>query len=184
MGNHHLILGELTDYITGETLADTHDERLRQQLAAWLVEKKLFSKNEIIARKKILAVADANKALVPLDFQISLTGNIGMIVKYAPGSITTRHRPALALSRLVAPYQIPVVIVTNGRSADVLAGDTGQRLAEGLDGIPDRPSLLGVMARHAWQPISSKQHDMESRILYAFEVDGACPCDDTVCRIS
>ncbi len=35
---HHLILGELTDYLTEETLADTHDERLRQKLSGtWLI---------------------------------------------------------------------------------------------------------------------------------------------------
>jgi Type I restriction enzyme R protein N terminus (HSDR_N) len=184
MGNHHLILGELIDYITGETLTDTHDERLRQELAKWLVENKLFQKKELLPRKKILAVADVHKAWVPLDFQVEMEQKIGMIVKYAPGSITTRHRPALALSRLAVPYQVPIVVVTNGRTADVLDGDTGRRLAEGLDGIPDRPSLLAVMAQFNWQPIEQKQYEMESRILYAFEVEGACPCDDTVCKIS
>ena len=34
MDGHHLILGELTDLITGETLTDTHDERYRQKLIA------------------------------------------------------------------------------------------------------------------------------------------------------
>lgn len=184
MGNHHLILGELRDYLTGGTFTDTHDERLRQELAKWLVEKKQFQKNEILARKKILASAGIHKAWVPLDFQIEVSHKIGMIVKYAPGSITTRHRPALALSRLAAAYQIPIVVVTNGRTADVLAGDTGRRLAQGLEGIPDRRSLLDVMAACPWQPVEQKQHEMESRILYAFEVDGACPCDDTVCKIS
>ena len=184
MGNHHLILGELIDYITGETLTDTHDERLRQELAKWLVEKKQFQKKELLTRKKILALAGVHKAWVPLDFQVEVKQKIGMIVKYGPGSITTRHRPALALSRLAAPYQIPVVVVTNGRTADVLAGDTGRRLAEGLDGIPDRPSLISLMASFSWQPIEQKQHELESRILYAFEVEGTCPCDDTVCKIS
>ena len=138
----------------------------------------------MLPRNKILAVAGDYSAWVPLDFLVKVEHKIGMIVKYAPGSITTRHRPALALSRLAAPYQIPVVIVTNGRGADVLSGDTGNRLAEGLDGIPDRRSLLDVMAACPWQPVEQKQHEMESRILYAFEVDGACPCDDTVCKIS
>ena len=39
MNGHHLILGELTDYITGETLKDTHDERYRQQIARRLIDK-------------------------------------------------------------------------------------------------------------------------------------------------
>ena len=37
---HHLILGELIDFITGETLQDTHDERYLQKLARLLVEQK------------------------------------------------------------------------------------------------------------------------------------------------
>ena len=38
MGKHHLVLGELTDYITGETRVDTHDERARQTIARLLVD--------------------------------------------------------------------------------------------------------------------------------------------------
>ncbi len=184
MGNHHLILGELRDYLTGETLTDTHDERLRQKLAKWLVEHKQFQKSELVAREKILAVAGGHKAWVPLDFQIRINERTGMIVKYAPGSITTRHRPALALARLAAPYQIPVVVVTNGRMADILAGDSGRRLAEGLEGIPDRSFLMDRMQRFTWPGVTERQQEMESRILYTYEVEGACPCDDTICRIS
>jgi len=44
---HHLILGELVDYITGETIEDTHDERYRQKLAHLLVEHKGYFKKEI-----------------------------------------------------------------------------------------------------------------------------------------
>ena len=47
MDNHHLILGELVDFITGETLTDTHDERYRQKLAKILVTYKGYHKNEI-----------------------------------------------------------------------------------------------------------------------------------------
>jgi hypothetical protein len=25
---------------------------------------------------------------------------------------------------------------------------------------------------------------LESRVAYCYEVDGACPCDDTICRLS
>lgn len=41
---HHLILGELTDYLTEETLADTHDERLRQKIVRHLVDTCGFDK--------------------------------------------------------------------------------------------------------------------------------------------
>ncbi len=45
---HHLILGELTDYLTEETLADTHDERLRQKLSGtWLIPADLTKTDHI-----------------------------------------------------------------------------------------------------------------------------------------
>ena len=44
MQGHHLILGELVDFITGETIRDTHDERFRQNLARMLVNQKGFMK--------------------------------------------------------------------------------------------------------------------------------------------
>ena len=36
------------------------------------------------------------------------------LLTFGPGSIVSRERPALAVARLVAPYQVPVVVVTNG----------------------------------------------------------------------
>ena len=38
--SHHLIYGHCNDFITGETVVDTDDERYRQKLARFLVEKK------------------------------------------------------------------------------------------------------------------------------------------------
>ena len=40
MDGHHLILGELDDLITGESIKDTHDERYRQRIARLLVDEK------------------------------------------------------------------------------------------------------------------------------------------------
>ena len=40
MNGHHLILGKLSDYLTGDTLDDTHDERYRQKIARLLVDRK------------------------------------------------------------------------------------------------------------------------------------------------
>jgi hypothetical protein len=41
--------------------------------------------------------------------------------------------------------------------------------------------LEGICNRHAWTSIAEERAEKESRILMAFEVDGSCPCDDSVC---
>jgi hypothetical protein len=180
---HHLILGKVTDFISGGSIDDTHDERYRQHLAQLLVEKKGFAKDEITPQKEIYACADENKAIIRLDFYIMLANRIRMIIKYGPGSLVTRHRPALAIARLLALYQIPLVVVTNGEDADILAGKSGKVLVSGLARIPSRRELLLQTTDSKYEPISPKQVEIESRILYAYEVDGSCPCDETICRL-
>ena len=106
-----------------------------------------------------------------------------MIIKFGPGSLVTRQRPALALSRLVAPYQIPIVVVTNGEDADILEGKTGEVFAQGLQSIPSKKDLVKKVTTMNFIRISSEQAEIESRIVYAYEVDGSCPCDDTICRL-
>ena len=132
MQGHHLILGELVDFISGEILADTHDERYRQKLARMLVNQKGFMKKEINPRRELRVSAGKKNAIVKIDFEINVSGKIGMIIKYGPGSLVTRQRPALAASRLVAPYQIPMVVVTNGKDAEIIEGKTGKVVAHGL----------------------------------------------------
>lgn len=171
---HHLILGELVDFITGETIEDSHDERYRQKLAKLLVQIKDYTKNDIKSRFEIPVSADAKKAVVKVDFVIILSDKICMIMKYSPGSLVTRHRPALAASRLVASYQVPIVVATNGENADILDGFTSEVISSGLESIPNREQLSKRVADIPFEQISSRQVEMESRIIYAFEIDGCC----------
>jgi hypothetical protein len=183
MQGHHLILGELVDFITGETIRDTHDERFRQNLARMLVDQKGFMKKEIKPRRELRISAGEKSAMIKIDFEIKVSGKIGMIIRYGPGSLVTRQRPALAASRLVAPYQIPIVVVTNGKDADILEGKTGEVVAQSLQSIPSKRDLIEKVTTMNLHRISAKQAEIESRIVYAYEVDGSCPCDDTVCRL-
>jgi len=183
MQGHHLILGQLVDFITGEIIADTHDERYRQQLARMLVNQKGFLKKEIIPRRELLVSAGGNRAIVKIDFETNISGKIGMIIRYGPGSLVTRRRPALAASRLVAPYQVPVVVVTNGENAEILEGVSGEVVAQGLESIPAKAELIETVSGTNLDRISAKQAEIESRIVYAYEVDGSCPCDDTICKL-
>ncbi|MBC2711974.1 MAG: type I restriction enzyme HsdR N-terminal domain-containing protein [Desulfosarcina sp.] len=184
MGGHHLILGKIDDFITGEVLADTHDERYRQKIARILVTDKGYAKADIHPRNPLIVAAGNRKGHLWVDFTVTVDDRTAMVVKYGPGSLVTRYRPTLAISRLMAPYQIPVVVVTNGESADILDGETGKLTASGFNRIPSRKDLMQQLARVDFSPISLKRAAMEARIVYAFEIDGSCPCDDAACRIA
>ena len=59
MNGHHLILGELRDFITGATLKDTHDERYRQKIARLLINRKGYRSTDIEPRKALPVQAEA-----------------------------------------------------------------------------------------------------------------------------
>ncbi len=183
MNAHHLILGTITDFITGVPLDDTLDERYRQQIARLLVSRKGYDKSEVHPRIPCTVAAGAKQARLTIDFGVHFRNRYWMVIRFGPGSLVTRHRPALAASRLIAPYQVPVAVVTNGEDADILDGETGQCIARGMEHIPEKASLIRQYGDRAFTPLTEKAIEMASRILYAFEVDGACPCDDTICRL-
>lgn len=174
MNNHHLVLGTCTDYLTGEELEDTHDERYRQSLARRLVEGCGFSRSDIAPRQRHPFDMEGRQVEIGIDFVVTLAARKVMIVKYAPGSLVTRHRPALAASRVLAPYQIPRVVVTNGQEADILDGSSGRILASGLDAVPMRSELAAMAQGAPFAPIDEKTATMARRILYAFEIHGTC----------
>ncbi len=148
------------------------------------MEEKGYFKKEITPRFDLLIKADNNRAVIKIDFLVTLENRICMIIRYGPGSLVTRHRTSLAASRLVAPYQVPVIVVTNGKAADILDGRNGKVVASGLEAIPARMELMQKTAENQFGIITRARAEQESRIIYAFEVDGSCPCDDTICKLS
>lgn len=183
MEGHHLILGELVDFLTGAVLKDTHDERYRQKIARLLINQKGYAKTDIEPRKDLAVQADDKKAILKVDFIITLAQQVLMVIKYGPGSLVTRRRPVLAVSRLIAGYQVPVAVITNGQDAEIISGSSGEVIATGLDAIPAKQDLARRTTSEILKPITAHQAEMESRILYCYEVDDSCECDDDICRL-
>ncbi|MBW2469713.1 MAG: type I restriction enzyme HsdR N-terminal domain-containing protein, partial [Deltaproteobacteria bacterium] len=148
-----------------------------------LVNQKGYAKTDIEPRKALVVQADDKKAVLKVDFIIRLEQRVSMVIKYGPGSLVTRRRSALAVSRLITAYQVPVAVITNGQDAEIISGLTGQVIASGLDAIPDRQALVRQAIEKNFKPISEKQAEMESRILYCYEVDDSCECDEDICRL-
>ncbi|MBT3310790.1 MAG: hypothetical protein HN737_13600 [Desulfobacterales bacterium] len=183
MNGHHLILGTLVDFLTGETINDTHDERFRQKIARMLITDLGYDKEDINPGPDLLVKADNKKAVIKIDFVIKAHKKVCMIIRYGPGSLVTRYRAALAVSRVFTSYQIPVVVVTNGIKADIMNGSSGKITGAGLESIPDKEKLIQIEVENTFDQISEKQAEMESRIIYSFEVDGCCPCDNNIIKL-
>jgi len=177
---HHLVLGELLDFITGERRIDTHDERYRQKISKHLVQTLGHAKEDIQQNIVLTIAAGDQRASIRVDFLIDQADKTCMLIKYAPGSLVTRRLSNLALSRVLLPYQIPVIVTTNGEDAEIING-LGKLIGQGLDSIPSKTNLEKLEISESFPVISERLHEKASRIAYAYEVDGACPCDTDVC---
>lgn len=179
--SHHLIYGTCRDYLTGESLVDTDDERIRQRLAMFLVKDKGYAKSDLEPRLKIDTLFAGQFVVSLIDFVVRAEGRRFMVVRYGPGSLVTRERPAIAAARVLEPaYQIPLAVVTNGEDAELLDSLSGKVLATGLDAIPGRQEAPALVASLAFNPLADPgKRERELRILNAFDVEVCCaggPC--------
>lgn len=178
--SHHLIYGTLTDYVTGTEIVDTDDERNRQELCRFLVEKKGFLKDDLAVGTGIETLFNGQFVVSRIDIVVKINDQSLMIVRYGPGSLVTRERPALAAARVLDPaYIIPWAVVSNGVDSEVLDTVSGKVIARGMGGIPDRQQVLEQASLPRMAGPVGDRREKELRILNLFDVEACCvggPC--------
>lgn len=174
--SHHLIYGVLNDYLTGEELTDTDDERIRQDLSRMMVEEKGFRKEELVPRLYIETLFARCYVRSTIELTVRISGRDVMILRYGPGSLVSRERAAIAAARVLnQEYQIPLAVVTNGKDAELLDTSTGKILGYGLHSIPDRITAENMLDHLEFLPPRQGQpREREQRILNAFDVERCC----------
>ncbi len=183
MSTAHLILGETVDYITGETIVDTHDERARQSIARFLVEEKGYAKDDIDVRRKIELTVDGEKGYSRVDFVIKVSGRPFAVVIFGPGSLVTRERSTLAAARLIEDQVVPLAVISNGKDAEVLDTRSGAVIAEELEGIPTKEQAVEKISRLICEKLPEDRLEKERRILFAFDVLAERECDEFTCSL-
>lgn len=173
---HHLIYGTLKDYLSGEELTDTDDERIRQELYKMMVEEKGYLPQQLEPRLTIETLFSKCFVTSSIELTVSHKGLRALILRYGPGSLVSRERAAIAAARVLTPeHQIPLAIVTNGRDAELLDTRTGKISGYGLDSIPDCETLGKILQTMSYLPtLQGERRERELRILNAFDVERCC----------
>lgn len=178
--SHHMIYGHLTDFVTGESLVDTDDERYRQKIAQFLVKEKGYDKNDLEMRLTIETLFAKQFVVSKIDIVVTIEGKRFMLLRYGPGSLVTRERSAVAAARVLDPFQqIPLAVVTNGEDAEVLDTHNRKVLRTGLSGIPDKKEAVDMIGSLDFSPLPDERREKELRILNAFDLEVCCagqPC--------
>ncbi len=173
---HHIVYGELRDYLTGRSLPDTDDERVRQELARLLVEQLGYAKQELEPRLTIVSEY-GNRVVTTIDLTARINGRRLFILRYGPGSLVTREKAAIAAARILdSDYRIPLAIVTNGRDAELLETTHGKVSATGMGCIPSRQQAEEIVQTIVFEPFpDNEKRDQALRILNIFDLE--------VCRL-
>lgn len=127
-------------------------------------------------------IVEDKKVLSMVDFVVTVDDTVFMAIRYGPGSIVTRERPALAAARILAQYQVPCTVVTNGEDAEILDTATGEVVGTGLASIPDITAARRQISKIKLRHLSPKQSDTEKRVLSAYDwLEHSLECDDDWC---
>ncbi len=174
--SHHLVYGTLNDFLTGEELIDTDDERLRQDLSRMMILEKGYAKSELTPRRFIETLFAKSFVRSTIELTVKIEHKDILILRYGPGSLVSRERAAIAAARVLNPdYEIPLAIVTNGKDAELLDTSTGKILGYGLHSIPDRATAEQMLNHLVFQPPRKElSRERELRILNAFDVERCC----------
>jgi hypothetical protein len=103
------------------------------------------------------------------DFLVSVNGRMGMIIKCAAGSLDSRERQAVAAARVIASPPLPVAVVADPVTAEVLDVSSGKVTGDSFGAIPTREQLEIILNRNAMKPLDAKRLEKEKRILLAFD---------------
>jgi hypothetical protein len=173
---HHIVYGTLNDFITGEELPDTDDERTRQDLSKMMVNDLAYHKKDLEPRRFIETLFTSQFVRSNVELTVNLGDRIFMIIRYAPGSLVTRERSVIAAARVLEKeYQIPLAVVTNGKDAELLDTTNGKVLATGMEAIPTRMQAEEMLTDLDFRDApKGKKREGELRILNAFDVQVCC----------
>lgn len=167
----------------GEDMA----EEARKMVEYLLLEKKGYHRDEV--RKNVVFEVRLGDEVVmsSVDFLVAAGGRPGMIIKCAAGSLGSRERQAVAAARIISSPPVPIAVVADPLTAEVMDVSTGKVIGEGFGAIPIRGQLLRTLEESRLEPLSPARLEKEKRILLAFDAircsipkgaDGGVKLDD------
>ena len=159
----------ITDFITGQRVPNVGAEANRQAIERYLVEEKGFRKQDIQVNAPIRMQIRDQAYRSSVDLVISVDGRKLMVIKCAPGSLGSREREIVAAARLLDVNQIPLALVSDGKTAILLDVANGQKVGEGMAAIPSRRELLNNFKEVTLEPITGERREREKLIFRSYD---------------
>lgn len=170
-------LRTLVDFVSGEKVADTPAERIKQRTERFLVEDKNYSKSDIEVGKEFEIVLDSETIKPKADLIVRAGDKRVIIIKCIYSALMAGERLVLSYARLLDSYQIPFAVITNGENTEVMDTISGEAIGSGLEAIPSENDLNINEIKFTEFP--KDRIEREKRILNAFESIDEATCPNT-----
>jgi hypothetical protein len=162
--------GKLREGVNVPSNCETiNEEWIRKKVLAHLLWNKGYLIDEIEEDVSFDLKTEKEIFQLRVSLIIRIEGRRLVLIKCGPGSTLARERAALAQSRIISDYQIPLTVVTNGEEGTLLNTLSGETLDCGPDVFPDRDRLLSQKDDLKFLPLPEKRLKLEKQILAAFE---------------
>ena len=163
----------LIDFITGKEVPNVGAEENRQRVERYLVEQKGYLREDVAVDADIVLSikGEVYRSQVDLVVKAASGPEPAMVVKCCAGSPASREREILAAARLLGDAQIPVAVVSDGRTAIVLDAISGKRIGSGMEAIPHRTAAAEKLASMKPETLSPERREKEKLIFRTYDRD-------------
>lgn len=162
---------KITDFVTGKKIPNVGAEENRQTVEKFLVTEKGYAKEDIEVDVDLDIIVAGQPYRSQIDLVVSVDGGASrfMAIKCAAASLGSREREILAAARLAGDAQIPLSVVSDGKSALVLDTVSGHKLGEGLDAIPSKGEAFKKLNHLDRQPFPEAKREREGLIFRTYD---------------
>jgi hypothetical protein len=134
-----------------------------------LLGEKGYAEADLLKNYEFAVTLGAETVTSSVDFLVSAGGRRAMIIKCAPGSLSSRERHVVAAARVLGSPPVPYAVVIDPMGAIVLDVTTGKVLAEGFEAIPTKQQIVDMMSGRELKPLQPEKLEREKRVLLAFD---------------
>ncbi len=161
----------ITDFITGKDVPNIGAEENRQAIERYLVEQKGYLKEDIQIDADLELTIAGELYRSQLDLVISADGGKTrfMAIRCGAGSLGSREREIVAAARLLDNYQIPLSVVSDGKTAIVLDTVSGKKTGEGMEAIPSKREAIYELESLVLQPFPKDRLEREKLIFRTYD---------------
>jgi len=164
----------IEDFVTGRDVPEVGAESNRQAVERLLVVEKGYAKEDIEVDAEIAFEIGQERYASQVDLVVGVDAAKKriMVIKCAPGSLGSCEREVIAAARLLdSAYQIPLAVVSDGKTAVVLDTLSGKKIGEGPEFIPAKNAACHLLKTMTLKACPAERLERERRIYRTYNCE-------------